>query len=64
MVYEKASQEHAQRAFEAEKRRLERLPHDILVDRAFELVEQNNACENGGHGYWIDREGFHVVWVK
>ena len=57
MVYEKAGQEHAQRAFDAEKKRLENLPQDILVDRAFELVEQTNTCENGGYGYWIDREG-------
>ena len=63
LVYEKAGQEHAQRAFVAEKKRLGNLPHDVLVDRAFELIEQNNTCENGGFGYWIDREGFHVVWL-
>ena len=63
MVFEKARHNHAQRAFAAEKKRLEKLPHDILVDRAFELVETNGTCENGGHGYWIDREGFHVVWL-
>jgi len=63
MVYEKAGHDHAQRAFDAEKKRLEGLPHDILVDRAFELLEQTNTCENGGYAYWIDREGFHVVWL-
>lgn len=63
LVYEKAGYDHAQRAFDAEKKRLESLPHDILADRAFELVESNGTCENGGHGYWIDREGFHVVWL-
>jgi len=62
-VYEKAGQDRAQLAFDAEKQRLENLPHDLLVDRAFELVEQTNTCENGGFGYWIDREGFHVVWL-
>lgn len=62
MVYEKVGYDHAQRAFDAERKRLESLPHDILVDRAFELVEVNCTCENGGFGYWIDREGFHVVW--
>lgn len=62
-VYEKAGHDHAQRAFDAEKKRLEGLPHEILVDRAFELVEQTNTCENGGYAYWIDREGFHVVWL-
>ena len=61
MVYGKASQEHAQRAFDAERNRLEDLPHDILVDRAFELIEENGTCDNGGWAYWIDREGFHKV---
>ena len=63
MAFEKAGQEHAQRAFDAEKKRLANLPHDILVDRAFELVETNGTCESGGYGYWVDREGFHVVWL-
>lgn len=63
VVYEKAGYDHAQRAFDAAKQRLEGLPHDELVDRAFELVEFNGTCENGGYGYWIDREGFHVVWL-
>jgi len=26
-------------------------------------LEQTNTCENGGYAYWIDREGFHVVWL-
>lgn len=64
MVYDKAGAEHAQRAFDAQKKRLEKLPHDVLADRAFELIETNHTCENGGFGYWIDREGFHVVWLS
>ena len=63
MVYEQAGHDHAQRAFDAEKKRLETLPHDVLVDRAFELVEQTHTCENGGYAYWVDREGFHIVWL-
>lgn len=62
MVYDKAGHEHAQRAFDAEKQRLEQLSHDILVDRAFDLIEQTNTCDNGGWAYWIDREGYHKVW--
>ena len=27
---------------------LRSLPHDILADRAIELIEQNNTCDNGG----------------
>jgi hypothetical protein len=61
MVYEKAGQERAERAATAERKRLEDLPHDILVDRAYELSEANNTCDNGGWAYWIDREGCHKV---
>lgn len=58
-----AGQHHAQCAADAERKRLEDLPHDVLADRAFKLVEQTNTCDNGGFGYWVDREGFHKVWL-
>ena len=61
MVYDKAGQEHADRAANAERERLAELPQDILADRAFELIETNNTCDNGGWAYWIDREGYHKV---
>lgn len=61
MVDEQTGQEHAECAAAAERKRLANLPHDILVDRAFELIEQNNTSDNGGWAYWIDREGFHKV---
>jgi hypothetical protein len=60
-VCQQADQHHAERAANAERGRLKQLPHDILVDRAFELIEQNGTCDNGGWAYWIDREGFHTV---
>lgn len=60
-VYSKSDDHHAGRASAAERKRLERLPHDLLVDRAFELIEQNGTCDNGGWAYWIDREGYHRV---
>ena len=63
MVMDKAGQHHAERAAAAERNRLADLPQDILADRAFELIEQHNTCDNGGFGYWIDREGFHKVWL-
>jgi hypothetical protein len=63
MVYGKGGQHHAERAAVAERKRLENVPHDVLVDRAYELIEQNDTCDNGGYGYWIDREGFHKVWL-
>lgn len=61
MVNGKAGEHHAKRAADAERKRLGSLPHDLLVDRAFELIEQNDTCDNGGWAYWIDREGFHKV---
>jgi hypothetical protein len=63
MVLEKGGQHHAERAAAAERKRLEGVPHDVLVDRAYEVVEQTDTCENGGYGYWIDREGYHKVWL-
>lgn len=60
-VYERAGEQHARRAADAERLRLEPLPHDVLVDRAYELIEQNDTCDNGGWAYWIDREGYHKV---
>lgn len=62
-VYAEADEHHASRAADAERKRLEHLPHDVLVDRAFELIEQNNTCDNGGWAYWIDREGYHRVEI-
>jgi len=61
MVLAEADEEHAVKAKRAERKRLAALPKDILVDRAYELIEQNNTCDNGGWAYWIDREGFHKV---
>ena len=63
-VYEKAGMDHAIRAADAERKRIEDLPHDVLTDRAFELIEQNGTCDSGGFGYWIDREGCHKVWLE
>ena len=63
LVLKKGGQDHAERAAAAERKRLANVPHDVLVDRAYELVEANDTCENGGFGYWVDREGFHKVWL-
>ena len=60
-VYEKAGMKDAKRAATAERRRISGLPQDVLADRAFELIQQNNTCDNGGFAYWIDREGYHKV---
>jgi hypothetical protein len=62
-VEQVAGQHHAQRAADAERKRLEDLPQEVLADRCYELIEANNTCDNGGFGYWIDREGFHKVWL-
>ena len=63
MVNDKANEHHAGRAATAERNRLESIPHDILVDRAYELIEANDTCDNGGWAYWIDREGYHKVYL-
>ena len=60
-VYGSADLHHAERAADAERKRLQDLPNDVLVDRAFELIEENNTCDNGGFAYWIDRAGYHKV---
>ncbi len=39
------------------------LPQDCLADLAYERVEQHNTCDNGGNGFYIDREGFHKVYL-
>ena len=63
-VYEVAGMNHAKLAAAGERERLKSLPQDVLAERAFELIEQNNTCDNGGFGYWIDREGYHKVWLE
>lgn len=63
-VQERAGEHHAQRAANAERQRLKNLPHDVLADRAYELIEENNLCDNGGFAYWVDREGYHKVWLE
>ncbi len=60
-VLERGGQDHAEHAAVAERRRLRRVPHCVLVDRAYELVEQTDTSDNGGWAYWIDREGYHRV---
>ena len=35
--------------------------HETLVEQAYDLIVENNTCDNGGFAYWIDREGFHKV---
>ena len=62
-VEQVAGQHHAQRAADAERKRLEHLPHDVLADHVYELIEQTNTCDNGGFGYWVDRGGYHKVWL-
>lgn len=62
-VVERADERHAARAAGAERRRLEAVPHDLLVDRAYELVEQHGTSDPGGWAYWVDREGYHKVFL-
>jgi alkylation response protein AidB-like acyl-CoA dehydrogenase len=63
-VFGKAGHHHAERAAAAELKRLKDLPQEVLADRALDLIEANNTCDNGGFAYWIDREGYHKVWLR
>lgn len=63
-VYKKADLNHATRAADAERKRLESVPHDSIVDLAYDLIFQNDTCDNGGFAYWIDREGHHKVHLS
>jgi hypothetical protein len=63
-VYKKADLNHATRAADAERKRLESVPHDLLVDLAYDLISQNDTSDNGGFSYWVDREGCHKVHLS
>ncbi len=63
-VYTKADLNHATRAADAERKRLESVPHDVLVDVAYELISENDTSDNGGFAYWVDREGYHKVHLS
>jgi hypothetical protein len=41
-----------------------KLPHDVLVDKAYELIEENDTCDNGGWNAWIDKEGWYKVSIS
>lgn len=40
---------------------LDRLYPDTLAEIAFDLVRENNTCDNGGFNYWVDIDGYHKV---
>lgn len=42
---------------------LEDTPRDLLVDLCMTTIEDHRTCSNGGHSFWIDREGYHTVMV-
>ena len=41
--------------------RIQMVPHDVLVDMAIHTIGLHNTCTNGGHEFYIDREGYHTV---
>ena len=63
------SAEHASRAADALRKRLEETGDDgvpyasieALANDAYEALERNDTCDNGGFLYWVDREGYHKV---
>jgi|688.fasta_scaffold813431_2 hypothetical protein len=48
-------------AANALRERLLPLPHDVLVEAAFEAVQRTHTSDNGGFRIWVDRQGYHGV---
>lgn len=42
---------------------LEDSPKDLIVEMCIRTIEDHQTCSNGGHNFWIDREGYHTVPV-
>ena len=40
------------------------LAHETLAREALERIMKHNTCDNGGNGYYIDRDGYHRVYVS
>ncbi len=36
-------------------------PQDLLIDMAMSSISLHNTCTNGGHSFYIDRQGLHTV---
>lgn len=43
------------------RRLFKNLGQDSLADEAFRWIERTNTCQNGGYGYYIDREGYYQI---
>jgi len=37
---------------------------EVLADEAFQWIERNNTCDNGGFNFYIDDGGFYAVPVE
>lgn len=35
-----------------------------LVEMAIASISTHQTCSNGGHDFWIDRQGYHTVSVS
>ena len=64
VLEEGGSEAEASKASKTQYDDIKHFGHDTLVDCAFELVEQTNTCDNGGWWYWVDREGYHKVYIQ
>ena len=64
MVLDKSDQEHAERAAAAERKRLKIVPHDVLVDRAFELIEPMTPATTAAMATgWTERASTRSGWT-
>ena len=37
------------------------LADDVIVDYLMDNILDVNKCDNGGHNFWIDNEGYYTV---
>jgi hypothetical protein len=50
-------------AYHAERTAEYALMHESLIDEVLNRIRTHNTCDNGGNGYYIDREGWHKVYL-
>lgn len=43
------------------KWRLGRLRQQTLADWAYDLIKDNDTCDNGGFKYWVDPAGYYKI---
>jgi hypothetical protein len=50
--------------FDTLKQKYTDTPLDVLADVVYSKIEEINTCDNGGNGYWMDREGYCQLYTE